>query len=96
MFRGVINDTALQFAFIECFVLLYDNILAVLTPIFVSQTTYQHFNLTSARLCSHIFNLDSLGPFVTVTATKIVKKCLYMEFDSRKYIVNFPSTVLFN
>ena len=89
-------DSQLQFAFIECFVFLHDNILAVLTPIIVSETTYHHFNLTSARLCSHIFHVDALGSFVTVTATKIVKKCLYIEFDSRKYIVNFPSTVLFD
>ena len=63
-------DSQLQFGFIECFGFLQDKILAVLTPIIVSETTYQYFNLTSARLCSHIFHVDALGSFVTVTATK--------------------------
>lgn len=64
----------LKYAFIECFVFVHDRILALLTPVNVSGSTYQHFHLTSARLCNHIFHVDTLGSFITVTATKIVKK----------------------
>lgn len=90
------SDSELQYAFIECFIIVHDKVLAVLSPIIVLEATNQHFNLTSARLCNHILHVDTLGSSVTVTATKIVKKCLYIEFDSRRYIVNFPSTVLFD
>ena len=72
------SDSELRYAFIECFIIVHDKVLAALSSIIVSEATNQHFNLNSARLCNHILHVDTLGSSVTFTATKIVKKCLYI------------------
>ena len=89
------EEEEICFAFIERFIFIYNHILAVLNPLDVVANTQAHFKLTS-NICSHIQCVSTTNSFVTTIASNIKCKCLFVEFDSVKYVLNFPSTVLFD
>lgn len=54
----------LHFAFIECFIFVNNNILAVLNPLSILPETYNHFNLTRSDLCNHIIHVSATDDVV--------------------------------
>lgn len=84
------------FGFIECFIYVHNNVIAVVKSINVLPDTHKYFQLTSPEMCSQILHVEVKHFFTAILASRIVKKCLFIEFGSLQCIVQFPSTVLFD
>ena len=84
-----------KFAAIEYFLFIEKKILAVLKPLTPLPVTSQdHFDISIDLSFIHpVFMADG---FTVCFVEDIICKCLFLDFDSVKYVLTFPSSMMFD
>ena len=93
------KNNSKQFGSIEYFVFIHEKVVAVLKPILpLNVNCKEHFNLSTTILdeISFVHPVYVSHTFTFCFVEEIVSKCLFVDFNLDKYIVQFPSSLLFD
>lgn len=88
-----------KFALIEYFVYIHQRVIAVLKPLIpLYACCKEHFNLSTTIVDDVSFlNPVTIGDSYSFCfAEDIVCKCLFVDFSSIQYVVQFPSSTIFD
>ena len=88
-----------KFALIEYFVYIHQRVIAVLKPLLpLHACCKEHFNLSTTIVDDASFlNPVTIGDSYSFCfAEDIVCKCLFVDFSSIQYVVQFPSSTIFD
>ena len=89
-------DGSKKYAFIDYFVYVYNRVVSVLIPLHPIQTTCKdHFKL-SLDAVRHITTVQTQNSVCVCFTENILAKCLSVSFQSVEYVVEFPSSILFD
>lgn len=93
------QDGLNKFALINYFVFICEKVIAVIRPLIpLSVTSKQHFDLTNSVLD----DIPFLTPVKKDNSVKccfvedFVSKCVFLEFASAQYVIQFPSSIIFD
>ena len=89
-----------RFAAIEYFLYLVKRIVAVLKPLCSSPygSCRDHFDLSTSIVdtLSFLHPVSFEDGYVVCFAEDILSKCLFLDFNHVKYVVTFPSSLMFD
>ena len=89
------SDGTSNFGLIECFVVVDSKVIAVFHPLIPVTTSQQYFNCTNSVL-DFILPVTTESSFKCCFVEDIVRKCIFIDFTNEQYVVQFPSSIMFD
>lgn len=90
-------DGCNRFGLIEFFIFIHNKVISVLQQLVPVSSCKEHFGLTTTALDSTSFLIPvSTGERAFCFVQDIVNKCIFLDLCSTKYVVCFPSSIVFD